>query len=82
MMQKDSGLTGDYLLNDSLLEHCLCNLHEAGDVRALHVVDVTVRLGTVFHTSLVDIRHDRMEFLVHLCRTPADVHCVLSHLEA
>jgi len=70
------------ILDDSLLKHCLCNLHEAGDVRTLDVVDVTVRLCTVLHASLVDIRHDRMELIVNFCRTPADMHCVLSHFKS
>lgn len=69
------------MLNYSLLEHCLSNLHEAGDVGALDVVDITVWLSTVLHTSLVDVRHDAMEFLVYLSRSPADVHCILSHFK-
>ena len=79
-----SGMTsgaGRTLLDDSLLKHSLCDLHEAGDVCTLHVVDVTVRLSTVLHASLVDVRHDAVKFLINLSRTPTDMHCVLSHLK-
>ena len=69
--------TGD--LDYSLLKHCLCYLHEAGDVRTLHVVDVAVRLGSVLHASLMDVGHDSMELLINLGRAPADVHCGLGH---
>ena len=42
-------------LNDSLLKHSLSYLHEAGDVGTLDIVDVTVRLSSVFHASLVNV---------------------------
>ena len=42
-------------LNDSLLKHSLSYLHESGDVGTLDIVDVTVRLSSVFHASLVNV---------------------------
>ena len=42
-------------LNDSLLKHCLGDFHKAGDVGTLDIVDVTVRLSSVFHASLVNV---------------------------
>ncbi len=67
--------------DDALFKHSLCNLHEAGDVGTLHIVDVAVSLSSVLDASLMDVRHDGMKLLVNLCRTPADMHCVLSHLK-
>ena len=64
------------MLNYTLLKHSLCNLHEAGDISSFHIVYITIRLGSVFNTSLVDIRHDCMEFLINFCRAPADMQAM------
>ena len=69
------------LLHDSLLKHCTGNFHEAGDIGTFDIVDITVRLSAIFHTSLVNVRHNAVEFLVNLCRALADVHCILSHFK-
>jgi hypothetical protein len=29
----------------------------------------------------VNVRHDLVKFLINLCRAPADMHSVLSHLK-
>ena len=52
-------------LDDTLLEHSLSDLHEAGDVSALHVVDGAVGLSTELHALLVDVLHDPVELLVN-----------------
>ncbi len=69
------------VLNDALFEHSGSDLHEAGDVGALHVVDVAVGLFAVLHASLVDGRHDEVELCVNLFTGPAEVSGVLSHFE-
>ena len=38
-------------LDDTLLEHCGGDLHEAGDVGALDIVDGAVGLGAVLHAG-------------------------------
>lgn len=48
------------VLKHSLCHHRLGNLHEAGHVGALHVVDKTVALVTVFDASFVDGSHDAL----------------------
>ena len=57
-------------------------LHEACDVGALHVVDVAVGLCAVFHTLLVDVVHDVVEFFVDFFGAPLQVHCILAHFES
>ena len=52
-------------LDHTLLEHSLSDLHEAGDVSALHVVDGAVGLSTELHALLVDVLHDPVEFLIN-----------------
>ena len=62
-------------LQYTLLEHCLSDFHEACDVGALHVVDVTVLLLAELHASVVDACHDEVEFLVHLFARPESRRC-------
>lgn len=62
------------LLNDALCHHRVGNLHEAGDISALHVVDIAVRLCTVLNTLLVDRVHDVVELLVHLSLAPCQAY--------
>ena len=69
------------LLNDTLFYHTLRNFHEAGDVRAFHVVDIFA-FGSVFNASVMDRRHDLFQFRIYLFRSPAVLHRVLAHLEA
>ena len=68
-------------LDGSLLKHCLCHFHEAGDVGALDVVNLAVRLGTEFYALLVDALHDEVEFVINFLGIPADVLGVLGHLQ-
>ena len=53
-------------LDHTLLEHSLSDLHEAGDVSALHVVDGAVSLAAVLHALLVDALHDPVKLSVNL----------------
>lgn len=76
------GLYGDWLLDDALTHHGVGDFHEAGDVGALHVVDIAVGLCAELDTLLVDVAHDDMEFLVDFVGAPLQVHGVLAHLEA
>lgn len=70
-----------YELDDTLSEHSLCDLHKAGDVSALHIVDVTISLRAVLDALLVDGRHDVVELLINLLSTPVETDAVLGHLE-
>ncbi len=74
--------TAERALDDALLEHGGGDLHEAGDVGALHVVDGAVGLGAVLHASLVDGVHDEVQLLIDLLAAPADVGRVLGHFQA
>ena len=42
------------ILDSTLLKHSLCNLHEAGDVGTLNVVNMTVGLCTELNALLVN----------------------------
>ena len=42
------------LSNDSLREHCLGNLHEAGDVGTFDIVDIAVGLFAILYALGVD----------------------------
>ena len=53
------------LLDDTLLEHGLSHLHEAGDVGTLDIVNMTVRLCTELNASLVDALHDVVQLIVN-----------------
>ena len=57
-------------LKDSLSHHGLGHFHKPSDVGALHVIDVTVRFRTVFHTVFVNITHYPFQFFVHLLGAP------------
>ncbi len=58
-----------YSLSDhTLSHHGVGNFHEAGDIGALHVVDIAVRFGAVLDALLVDFTHDSVEFLVNFFR--------------
>ena len=70
-----------YELDDTLSEHSLCDLHKAGDVSTLHIVDVTISLRAVLDALLVDGRHDVVELLINLLSTPVETDAVLGHLE-
>lgn len=47
-------------LYDPLLQHRLRDLHKAGDVRALHIVDRAAGLGAEFDARLVDALHNEV----------------------
>ena len=42
-------------LYQTLLAHSIRNLDEAGDVSALHIVDIAILLGTVLNAGSVDV---------------------------
>ena len=69
-------------LNHALAHHGVGHLHEAGDVGALHVVDVAVGLASELDALLVDVAHDGVELLVHFLGAPLQVHGVLAHFQA
>ena len=46
------------LLYKSLCHHRFCNLDEAGDIRSLYVIDVSVLFGTILDACFMDIGHD------------------------
>ena len=52
-------------LVDTLAHHSVSHLHEAGDVSALHVVDVAAGFSTVFNALFVDALHDVVKFSVN-----------------
>ena len=70
-----------YGLNNSLLQHCGSNLHEAGDVGTLYIVYVTVWLSTILNALLVDALHDEVKLIVNFLCRPADMACVLGHFQ-
>ena len=53
-------------LNNSLLQHCGSNLHKAGDVGTLYIVDMTIWLSTILNALLVDALHDKVQLVVNL----------------
>ena len=57
-------------LDDTLLKHSLCNLHEACDVSTLNVVNRAIWLLTELNTCLVDRLHDEVKLLVNLLTRP------------
>ena len=68
-------------LNATLCQHGIGHLHESCDIRTLHIVYISVGLGSVFNTCRMDILHDRMQFLVNLFGSPHQTDRVLSHLK-
>ena len=69
------------LLYHTLLHHGLSNLHEAGHIGTLHVVDVAVGLSTILHSRSVDGLHDVVQLGINLFARPAESDGVLSHFE-
>lgn len=65
------------LLDNALTHHGMSHLHEAGDIRTLHVVDVTVRFCPIFYALCMDAVHDGMKFFIHFGCAPAKVHGIL-----
>ena len=68
-------------LENTLCHHRFSHLHEARYVRTLHIVDVTIRLLTILHALLVDVLHDALQLLIYLLSAPAQLLCVLGHLQ-
>ena len=68
-------------LNNTLLQHCSSNLHEAGNVDTLYLVYVTVWLSTILNALLVDALHDEVQLVVNLFCIPADMLGVLGHFQ-
>jgi hypothetical protein len=69
------------LLDDSLLQHCVGHLDEAGDVGALDVVG-RVAVFAVEHAVGVDRAHDAAELLIDGLARAAEAAGVLRHLES
>ena len=69
------------LSDDALAHHGVGNFHEAGDVGAFHIVDITVGFLAVFHTLGVDVLHDLVELFVDFLGSPLEVHGVLAHFK-
>src|SRR5690606_30124140 len=65
----------------ALLEHRIGDLHEGGNVRAVHVVYRAVRTAAMSYAALVDRLHDRVQPLVDLAVRPAQPLRVLRHLQ-
>ena len=57
-------------LDDTLLKHSLCNLHETCDVSTLNVVNRAISLCTKLNASLVDRLHDEVELVINLLTCP------------
>lgn len=57
-------------LDDTLLKHSLCNLHETCDVSTLNIVNSTISLCTKLNASLVDRLHDEVELVINLLTCP------------
>src|SRR5574344_1739035 len=57
----------------SLLAHCICNLLEACNIGSLYIVDVTVGASSFPYTSIMDILHDHVQFLVDFLAGPVIV---------
>ena len=75
MIWRQSFLSGQQSpLYDTLCEHCIGNLHEAGNVGTLDVVDLTVGLGTVLNSGVVDVAHNAAQTLVDFFSAPAEPH--------
>lgn len=58
------------ILNDSLCHHGFGYFHETCDVGSFHIVDVSVRFGSVFYTLSVNVAHDLVQTLVNFFGTP------------
>ena len=58
-------------LHNALSHHGISNLHEAGYVSTLHVVDVTISLSTILNAVLVNVVHDALQVVVNFLRSPA-----------
>lgn len=67
--------------NAALSLHSLCNLQEARDVRACHVVAGHAILLSSLVTALEDGNHDIVELLVNFLECPAISDGVLAHLK-
>lgn len=67
--------------DDALFHHGCGHLHEAGDIGALHIVEVTVGLLAVSHTLLMDGSHDLMQFGIDLLGSPLEVLGILGHFK-
>ncbi len=64
-------------LYDALSHHGIGNLHEAGYVSTLYIVDVAISLSTVLNAVLVNVVHDALQVVVNLLRSPAQTLRVL-----
>ena len=58
-------------LYNSLRHHGVSDLHEAGDVGTLDIVDIAIGLLAILDALLMDGRHNLVQLLVDLSFTPA-----------
>ena len=77
-----SGVVTKRDLDHTLCHHGASDFHEAGDIGALDVVDVTIRLLAVLDALLVDAVHNFVQALIDIGCAPADVSSILAHFEA
>ena len=69
------------LSENTLGHHGAGYLHKAGYIGALDIVDITVGLGAIFDTLLMNVAHDLLETGIDLLLAPGELLGVLSHLE-
>ena len=69
-------------LYNALRHHSLCHFEEAGDVRALYIVDVSVLACAVLDTCTMYVMHDFVQHLVNLLAAPVDFARILAHFKA
>ena len=55
----------NYFLNNTLVEHGVGHFQESGHVGTLNIVDISILVFAVFHTSAMDIFHDLVQALVN-----------------
>ena len=69
------------LLYITLPHHGMCHFHEARDICAFHVIDISIRLRAIFDTLLMNITHDMMQTFVDFCLCPCKMHGILAHFK-
>ena len=57
-------------LNDSLIDHCVCNFNESGNIGAFYIINSSIVKSSIFGTCLMNRHHDRMKLFIHFFRSP------------
>ena len=65
----------------NVIKHSIGHFEETGNICAFHIVDMAIRLGTMFYAGSMNTGHDMMQAVVHLCPAPVDLHGVLGHFQ-